>query len=44
MNLNDANACETYIAIYCDDSRLISNVREIISVLRHSRLVFVDCL
>ena len=44
MNLNDANACENYIAIYCDDSRLVSRVCEIINVLRHSRLVFVDCL
>ena len=30
INLNDANACENYIAIYGDDSLLVSSVCEII--------------
>ena len=42
--MHATNACETTLRLYCDDSHLISSVCEIINVVRHSRLVIVDCL
>ena len=35
---------KTTLRLYCDNSHLVSNACEIINVLRHSRLVIVDCL
>ena len=35
---------KTTLRLYCDNSQLVSSACEIINVLRHSRLVIVDCL
>ena len=35
---------KTTLRLYCDNSHLVPSACEIINVLRHSRLVIVDCL
>ena len=35
---------KTTLRLYCDNSHLVSSACEIINVLRHSRLVIIDCL